>query len=377
MRLKILQLCSARGFGGGERHVFDLCHELSQRGHEVHLAHRPNAEIAARLASVPALHLHALPLRHALDVLSARDLARLAHDFSADLLHAHLGRDYPLAALATHRARPARLVLTRHVMFPLNPLHRLTCFRAAGVIAVSAAVQRQLLAQKLTAPEKLTVIHNGLDTTRFVPQDRTAARALWRDAWQLNDDSNRFWVGMMATLGPLKGADDFLHTAALIAQKRSDIAFIIAGAGRAADRQRLAQIIDSKGLTGCVRLVGEIADTASFYAALDIFVSASHSEAFGLTIAEAMACGRAVIATSTDGAREIVRHDATGCLVPIAQPVALASVIQELLTADATRRDNLARAAHADVTARFSLKGMVDRTERLYQKLVLSPDGRR
>lgn len=376
MGLKILQICSAQDFGGGERHVFDLCHELSQRGHEVHLAHRPDAEIAVRLASVPSVRLHALPLRHALDMLSVRDLARLAHSIKADLLHAHLGRDYPLAALTAHRTAPARLVLTRHVMFPLNPLHRLTFRRASSVLAVSDAVRRQLLTQKLTAPEKITIIHNGLDMARFVPQDRMAARALCRDAWQVNDDSKRFWVGMLATLGPLKGADDFLHAAALIAQQRTDIAFIIAGAGTTADRQRLTQIIDSKGLTNCVRMVGEIADTASFYAALDIFVSASHSEAFGLTIAEAMACERAVIATSTDGAREIVREDVTGRLVSIAQPVALASVIQQLLTAGALRQE-YAQRARADVLARFSLTGMVDRTERLYQNLVSSTDGRR
>ena len=371
MSLRILQICSARDFGGGERHVVDLCRALSQRGHEVHLAHRPGAAIVAHVADVPAVRLHALALRGAVDVLSAHKLARLAHEKGANIVHAHLARDYTLAKLAAHWTPKARLVLTRHVMFPLKALHRLTLGRADAVLAVSAAVQRQLLAQNLAAPNKISVIHNGLDTAHFAPQDRATARAVWRArlGWDANDDNAaRLWVGFLGTLGLLKGARDLLDAAALVAQKCPDVAFLIAGPGRESERTTLLQVIESQGLANQIKLIGPVAETASFYAALDIFVSASHSEAFGLTLTEAMACGIPVIATSTDGAREIVRHGVTGRLVPIAQPEYLASSLLELLN-DADTRQIYARQARADALNRFSLTQMVDRTENLYQQI--------
>src|SRR4029078_1694530 len=85
-----------------------------------------------------------LSLRNSLDAKSARDLATMVHKNDIQIVHAHMARDYPLAAYAVRRNPGAKLIVTRHVLFPLNRLHRVTLTHAARVIAVSEGVGQQL-----------------------------------------------------------------------------------------------------------------------------------------------------------------------------------------------------------------------------------------
>jgi len=114
-----------------------------------------------------------------------------------------------------------------------------------------------------------------------------------------------------------------------------------------------------------VTLVGWLDDLAELYCALDVFVSASHTESFGLAIAEAMASGTAVLATETEGASELIRTGETGLLVPIGNVDALAESILQLL-ADKAQRVRLAAAAQQAAAANFSLERMIAETEAIY-----------
>src|ERR671939_18940 len=123
--MKILQVCSASEMGGGEVHVAGLVRALSARGHAVYLAVRPNSPLREPLAGVIA-SWHEMPLRNSLDLQSAQAIADLTDEHRIDLIHAHVGRDYLVAALACRPSRRARLVLTRHHYLPLkrNALYR-------------------------------------------------------------------------------------------------------------------------------------------------------------------------------------------------------------------------------------------------------------
>jgi len=128
--MRVLQICSAREIGGGEIHLADLANALAQRDHELFVALSPNSPLTALLSSVPSSNIIELPMRNSLNIATAMKLARFVRANRIEIVHAHVARDYPLAALATGRSN-ARLVLTRHVLFPLNPIHRLTLRRTA------------------------------------------------------------------------------------------------------------------------------------------------------------------------------------------------------------------------------------------------------
>src|SRR3989440_1676254 len=241
LAMRILQICSAREIGGGERHLADLANALAQRGHEVFAALSPASPVRAGLRSLPSENIIELPMRNSLNLASAVKLSRFVREHQIEIVHAHLARDYPLAALATGRSQ-ARLVLTRHVLFPLNRIHKLTLRRTSRVIAVSQAVAEGLKVQGIFDPEKIVCIHNGIDVDRFVKGREVAGGE--------QVANQRLRVGMVGHLAPIKGPEDFIRAAAVVCSRRDDVEFIIAGEDKSRngeDRRRLETLIAEIG----------------------------------------------------------------------------------------------------------------------------------
>jgi len=356
--MRILQLSSARYFGGGERHFIDLANGLARNGHEVFAATTPDSPLVAELQNLPSGNLLRLPFRKPFDVASAWRLRRFAREHDVQIIHAHVARDYPLAALAAGKSGP-RLVLTRHVLFPMGNLHKLTRRRVASVIAVSEAVAVSLREQKIFDDAQIVVIRHGIDVERF----QSIARA---------NESNHLRVGMLGELSPVKGQKEFVRAAAIITAQLPNVEFLIAGQDNSADgeyRRELMQSIESAGLRQRISVIESRIDVAEFLSQLDVFVSASSSEAFGLAIVEAMAAGVPVVATATGGAREIITDNQTGRLVPVGDIDDLAKRIGELL-ADSAERKRLASNARKKTAEEFSLARMIAETESLYSQVL-------
>ncbi len=363
--LRILHITSARSFGGGERYLADLVNSLAARGHEVYVAVRPNSPVPAEL-KLPAENVKKVPLRNALDAKSASTLFNFVRQQKIRIVHAHMARDYPLAAYAARRNDAARLIVTRHVLFPLNRLHRITLRGVGRVIAVSEAVGHHLRVQGLVPANKISVVQNGVDLERVAIARGRFDRDAFLRRWELPD--NTPLIGSVGALTPLKGHDNFLKAAVRIREAFPQTFFIIAGTDSTptqANRIYLEGLIKEYGLADRVRMIGWMDDLASLFCALDVFVSASRTESFGLAIVEAMAAGAAVVATKTEGAREIIQNGETGMLVPLGEVEALAESVKRLIS-DEAQRGRLSTAAHQAATSRFSLERMVTETEKIY-----------
>jgi glycosyltransferase involved in cell wall biosynthesis len=352
--MKILQICSAKTIGGGERHVSDLTESLAARGHQIFAALAPNSPLANEL-QLPPENLLFSRMRNALDFFSAFELARFIRQNDIEIIHAHLARDYPLAATAA-RLTNASLVLTRHVLFPLNPLHKFALRGVSGVIAVSNAVSDSL--KSAFPPEKIETVHNGINTKRFSPSAKKQNRM--------------FTIGTIGHLAPIKGQIDFIRAAAIVLEKRQNVEFVIVGEDKSPGGRNLVEIerlIAELNLQTKVRLVGWIDDVREQLASLDLFVSAARTEPFGLVIAESMACQIPVVATRTDGALEIIEDNVNGKLVPIGEPESLARTILNLLD-DEKGREQLAAKGRQRVCEEFSLEKMVLKTEDFYHRIL-------
>ena len=369
-KLRILQISSAQSLGGGERHLADLANGLARRGHDVYVALRPKSPLIKELAGLANENITTLPLRNSLDAISARDLSRLVRRNKIQIVHAHMARDYPLAAYAARANAASKLITTRHVLFPLSRLHRITLSRAARIIAVSHAVASRLKADAIVPAEKISVILNGIDTAKFSQARAEFDRRRFFGSWKLPADS--LLVGAVGELTPLKGQEEILRAASQLLKQLPQIHFIIAGVDHSRENQhrtRLEHLIKELDLTTHVSLVGWLDDLAELYCALDVFVSASHTESFGLAIAEAMASGTAVVATETEGASELVKTGETGLLVPIGNVDKLAESIL-LLLRDKEARVRLGGAAQQAAAANFGLERMIAETEAIYRSEV-------
>ncbi|HET9478882.1 MAG TPA: glycosyltransferase family 4 protein [Pyrinomonadaceae bacterium] len=363
--MRILQISSAASFGGGERYAADLANTLQERGHDIYAAVRRQSPLIAQLR-LSAAKIKTLPLRNALDVQSAHELARFVRKHEIEIVHAHMARDYSLAAYAAHRNRNTKFIVTRHVLFPLSRLHRQTLARATRVIAVSNAVARELKAAKLMNKDRITVVHNGIDIARFARVLAGFDRAEFLRSKGLPEDC--LLAGSIGELRTLKRHDDFIRAAAMIAPQFEKVHFVLAGVDTSSTheiKQQLERLVSELRLRDRFHFLGWLDDAEKLLAAMDVFVSASETESFGLAIAEAMAAGSAVVATATEGAREVVEDQKTGLLVPIGNVEQIAENVARLL-ADAERRKEISARAKEAVAARFSLQRMVDEIEAIY-----------
>jgi glycosyltransferase involved in cell wall biosynthesis len=347
--LNILQISSASSFGGGERYVADLTNALTERGHELYVAVRPNSPLPHHLR-LSAERIVTLPLRNALDVQSAHALDRFVRQRRIDIVHAHMARDYSLAAYAARRSQ-TKFIATRHVLFQLSRLHRHTLARAARVIAVSEAVARELRAARVVNEKQIAVIPNGVDVARF-----NRART---------ESHHGLLVGSIGEIRTLKRHDDFIRAAARIASQFPEAQFVLAGTGEG--REQLEQLVVELGLSDKFRFLGWVEEAEKLLCEMDVFVSASETESFGLAIVEAMAAETAVVATATEGAQEVIEDQKTGLLVPIGAVDQIADAVVSLL-ADRDKREAIASRARQAANEKFSLTRMVDEIERIYLK---------
>jgi glycosyltransferase involved in cell wall biosynthesis len=293
-----------------------------------------------------------------------KNLTRLVEFVRAhgiEVVHAHAARDYHLAALAVRLAPRARLVLTRHALFPLRRINRPLLRSAGRVIAVSRAVAESLRRNAVIDSSKITVVHNGIDTDRFAAADG-------------HSGGFPVVVGTVGHLAPIKGQDVFVRAAALISARRSRVHFVVIGedkSPRMEYRRSLESLVAELGLSEIVDMPGWRNDMPAVLSTLTLFVSAARSEPFGLAIVESMAAGLPVVATASEGALEIIEDGFSGKLVPVGDPEALAQAINDLLD-DPLERSRLGHNALLAARQRYSLARMASDTERVYREVLAS-----
>ncbi len=343
----------------------DLTNALVARGHDLYVAVRPGSPLPRHL-QLPPEKILTLPLRNALDVPSAHELERFVRRTPIDVVHAHMARDYSLASYAARRNPQTKFIATRHVLFKLNRIHRRTLARATRVIAVSNAVARELRAAQIVTDKQIAVIHNGIDVDRI--KKTCVEIPLQPFVRSIGITLDGPLVGSIGELRTLKRHDDFIRAAALIRKDFPEARFVLAGVDTSPSgevRKQLENLVAELSLTDRFQFLGWLDEADKLLCAMDVFVSASETESFGLAIAEAMAAGCAVVATATEGAREVIEDQKTGILVPIGDVKQIAGSVIDLL-ADPERRRTIASQSVQSVAEKFSLARMVDEIEAIY-----------
>ena len=362
--MRILQLSSAKTYGGGERHLVDLCRELTERGHEIFVALRPTNEWQDRLDFVPPENFLHVSIRNSFGMFSAKRIGRFLIKNKIDIIHAHVARDYLAASIAGRIAKDSKIVLTRHVLFPMKPFHKLALRNVDAAIAVSDGVRDQL--SNIFPVSKITVIPNGL--TMHDGTERESKGIEFRELHHIPLDAPL--VGTVGELLPLKGQRDFVLAAHEIVKELPDCRFVVAGKDNTIDqrfRRELKRLVKVFDMSDKFLWLDWVEDLTPLLSSLDVFVSPSHSESFGLAILEAMANNAAVIATATMGAEDLLSD--SGLIVPVKDPLSLANAITALVT-DRKKCQQIGQRLGEQARARYSLDRMVTATESLYEHVV-------
>jgi L-malate glycosyltransferase len=366
--MRILHISSAKTYGGGERHLVDLTRGLAARGHEIFVALRPTNEWEERLDFLPPENIFHASIRNSFGVFSAQRIAKFVGERRIEIVHAHAARDYIPASLVCRVAKETKFVLTRHVLFPMKPFHRFALSNLARAIAVSSSVEKNLTS--IFPPRRIELIPNGIDPGNFDARVKSKQREEFRFLHNIPFDAQL--IGTVGEIKELKGQRDFVLAANEIAARRPDTFFLIVGRDYSYNQQfrrELKRLVRVFGLEERFLFLDWVEDLPAALAAFDVFVSASHTESFGLAILEAMASETAIVATATEGAQELLRDGETASLVPLKDPVALAKALEALLS-DPAKMEKFAARARLDAENKFSLQEMIEKTESLYRQIL-------
>src|SRR5581483_9158342 len=231
---------------------------------------------------------------------------------------------------------------------------------ADAVIAISGAVRDALVARGVD-PAAIAVVPSGVEVERFRPPEgaAVAARAELRIA------PERAVIAAVGSLHARKGHAILLRALARLASRRLRPLCLVAGAGP--EVQGLLDLARDLGLAERVHWLGRLDDVRPLLWAADVVAMPSLAEGLGVAAIEAMAAGRAVVASAVGGLGELVRDRVDGLLVPPADDIALADALARCLE-DGELRDRLGKAAVARA-GEYSVAAMARGTEAVYERV--------
>lgn len=385
-------------YGGAGMHVAELSRQLRRLiSLEVRtFGDQREEEPGWRVRGFPAASQEGAPddqLRPAWEALS-RCLAMAGDPTDADLVHCHTWYTH-LGGLLVQKARSVPLVITVHSLEPLRPwkreqlgggydlsswVERTALESADAVVAVSHGTRDDVLRHFEVEPERVHIIHNGIDAEFFAPDPATdvlARHGIYPD---------RPYVLFVGRITRQKGIVHLVHAMRLL---DPEIGVVLA-AGQPDTPELAAEVEEGVAAARAARpnvvwipeMLGR-AEIRQLYSHAAIFVCPSVYEPFGITNLEAMACERPVVATAVGGIPEVVVDGETGVLVPVAldpeEPMApadpdrlasdLASAINGLM-ADPERRARMGAAGRRRAIEQFSWTSIAERTVAMYASLL-------
>ena len=357
--IKIVHTEASCGWGGQEIRILEEARGLIRRGHEVCLLCPQQARIFAEAPrfGVPAT---ALPIgRKRLSGLLA--MRRWLAEHQPDIVNTHSSTDSWLAGLACATlAKAPAIVRTRHISAAISvtPSSRWLYGRSARhVVTTGESLRQTLISELCLAPENVTSVPTGIDTNRFAPGDKTAARQ------SLGLDPSRRYLGIVATLRSWKG-----HLYLLEAFAKLDLAgwtLLIVGEGPQLDN--LKAKIAEMGLHDRALLVGQKTDPEVWMRALDIFCLPSYAnEGVPQSVMQAMLTGLPIVTTPVGAILEAVTDGTSALVIAPKNADALAAAITRLVS-DPQFAAGLGDAARTRALALFSLDGMLDAMENIFR----------
>lgn len=358
--MKILHTEASCGWGGQEIRILSEATGCVDRGHQVLLACPPEARIYSE-AQRAGLEVIALPIGRK-NLAGFLAMRRFLAATPVDVINTHSSTDTWLAALACATLGDAPpLVRTRHISAPIsaNAPTRWLYGKASAHVATTGEMLRQdVIAATGLPADRVTSVPTGIDTDRYAPGNKAAARAT------LGLDMNATIVGIVATLRSWKGHRYLIEAISQLPEVR----LVIVGDGP--QREALGQLVAELGMSERVTFPGNREDVPLWLQAFDCFVLPSYAnEGVPQALMQAMSAGLPCITTLVGAIGELAKDGDTALVVPPQDTAALLARLQELL-GDAALRQRLGERARQHVVASHGRATMLDRMERIFRDVV-------
>ncbi|MGA3029463.1 MAG: glycosyltransferase [Candidatus Limnocylindrales bacterium] len=364
-RVRVVEVMATGTNGGAQEHVYSLVTRLNRECYEVRVVSLSHGSSVRRLQKAG---IDVTVVDEPDDRRSVRALAELLAPFQPEVVHNHMYRAEVVgtraalllgekgcrrpAVISTVHSSRVRCAEDRQNLRNLTPL-------MDRLIVVSRAIEEKIREEGRRGVP-VSLIYNGVDLQRYNHQQPCCTL---HDEYSIPEDAPI--VGVVARLEAEKGHRTLLDAwpDVLAAQPRAWLLIV----GEGSERDALEAQAASLGIAERVVFTGRREDVPAVTAALDVSVLPSYREAQGLSVLEAMALSRPVVASKVGGIPEMIDDGVSGLLVPPNDCEALAAAIVRLLS-DHPLADVIARRGHDMVHERFCIEKMVTSVESIYDE---------
>jgi UDP-glucose:(heptosyl)LPS alpha-1,3-glucosyltransferase len=365
--MKLALICRPFSFHGGvETSTAGLVNALVQRGgYDLHLL------TTAAQFPVAGIAVHRLPtlsqpsaLRLLSFALAARRAARAG---GYDIVQSHercLLQDMYRAGEGSHRAYLDAMGRSRP---QVNPHHRLLLYlerriftlrSARHIVAISARGKSEIERLYGPPPDRVTVVYNGVDLTRFHPENRRRWREDTRN--ELGIPAEAWLIAFVGSGFERKGLGPLLESVGRLHDRRVHV--LVAGKGRTEAYRKTAARL---GLGEAVTWIAPRPDVERIYAAADAVALPAKYEPFGNVHLEALASGVPVLTSRVAGGAEVVRDGISGAVISTIAAEDIARGLRAIRDGDALKQSLAARAAAEPYTYAAQVEGL----EKIYRLL--------
>ena len=369
--MKILVSCLSKSWGGMEMVTLVFIKKLLERNIQVELLciKESRLHIEANALGIMINPIRAVGYFHPFSILKIVALVRRK---KFDLIHTHASKDLWLLAPALKILRKKRpLLLTKHVgsfIVKKDKLHKFIYEKVTYALAISKVIAKNLLDTCPLKEEQILIHHNGVDLTRFNPDNSN--REIIRNEFNIKE--NQIVIGMLARFSPGKGHEEFLFAAKELNKKYNNLFFLIVGEASHGENEYADSVknLAEKYQINNLIFTGFRSDIPDVLSAMDIFVFPSHSEAFGVALIEAMAMGLPSVCSNSDGVLDIAIDSETSYLFERKNGEDLIDKILLLINSPETRK-KFSEASRKRVENNFDLEIIINQLIDIYKKALV------
>jgi sugar transferase (PEP-CTERM/EpsH1 system associated) len=359
----VLHLCESSDTGGAESVLISLVEGLDKNRYRSVVCLLSDGWLKVELEK-RRIETVVIPQPHSFDFLWLFRVYRLLKDRGIHIMHSHEFATNVYASVLSGVTGIPVITTAHGKNYYGDRWRRRLAYRFVARQAVMVAVSddlKQFLARRVGIPPgNIRVVHNGIDFSRFAVQEGNHAV---RE--ELGISADQRVIGTVGNLFAVKGQTYLLRACQAVASAFPNFVLLVAGEGE--QLGPLEKEASDLGIAGKVKFLGFRDDVPSLLHAMEVFILPSLSEGLPLSILEALALQKPVVATNVGGIPEIVEDGVTGYLVPPRNPEALADRIL-LLLRDPQTAAKFGQAGRKRVEENFGVEQMIRKYQSLYER---------
>ena len=376
-RYNILYVVTKLELGGAQKQALSLMRRLNNEEYNIFLFTADvgllmDEALAISGITVKRSRFLERPINPLKDLLALFEIYSFIREKQIDIVHTHSSKAGIVGRLAARIAGVKIIIHTVHgwsfndyqpfwTRLLYIGLERWIGGFTNRLIVVSRYDQEKGLSNAIVSENRYSLIRYGIDYAEFSGKQGTE-----KTRQELGIGADDLVVGMIACFKPQKSPGDFVRLAGLINQSLPQVKFVLVGDG--ALRESIEDLISQYNLPNNMFLLGWREDIPEILSAIDVFALTSLWEGLSISVLEAFASHKPVVATDTGGVREVVFENKTGFLVPPGDIKAMAEKVRILLN-DKSLRLKMGDNAHSSLGVSYRLDCMVNNTKDLYENL--------